>query len=326
MLNRRHFAAGLTLASLAKLVAKPAAAAADWPQRPVRIVYPYAAGSSGDATARLIAGRLSEALGQAFIVENHTGANGIIATELVARSPADGYMLLWAITPQIAISPVTMKLPYDPVKDFVPISAISSNKFALVVNSKVPVRTVAEFVNYVRAQSNGFAYAEGGMGSIGHLAMVLFLDRAGLKGTNVSYKGTEPALLDVVAGHLPAMFPLFGDALSQAQTGAIRLIAVSSEQRSPKAPDVPTIAESGFPGFEATSWWGLMAPAGTPQPIVDRIAAEVARTTKDPKIVEQFTNFGIDPLGSSPAEFAAMISADIDLWARAVKIAGLEMH
>jgi tripartite-type tricarboxylate transporter receptor subunit TctC len=307
------------------LVAFTGSARADgWPERPVRIIFPYAAGSTGDATARLIAQRLSDRLGQPFIVENRVGANGVIGAEAVARSAPDGYTLLWAVTPQITIAPIMTKVPYDPATDFVPISAVSTNRFALLVNAKVPVKTVSEFIEYVRDQRNRFTYAEGGAGSITHLSMVLFLSRAGLNGANVSYKGTGPALTDVVAGHLPAMFALFGDALSQAESGAIRLLAVSSEQRSAQAPDVPTIAESGFPGFKTTSWWGLMAPAGTPKPIVDRIAAEVGKATKDPKVVEQLTIFGVDPVGNSPAQFAAMIAADTKLWAEALKVAGLQ--
>jgi tripartite-type tricarboxylate transporter receptor subunit TctC len=307
------------------LVAFTGSARADgWPERPVRIIFPYAAGSTGDATARLIAHRLSDRLGQPFIVENRVGANGVIGAEAVARSAPDGYTLLWAVTPQITIAPIMTKVPYDPATDFVPISAVSTNRFALLVNAKVPVKTVSEFIEYVRDQRNRFTYAEGGAGSITHLSMVLFLSRAGLNGANVSYKGTGPALTDVVAGHLPAMFALFGDALSQAESGAIRLLAVSSEQRSAQAPDVPTIAESGFPGFKTTSWWGLMAPAGTPKPIVDRIAAEVGKATKDPKVVEQLTIFGVDPVGNSPAQFAAMIAADTKLWAEALKVAGLQ--
>jgi tripartite-type tricarboxylate transporter receptor subunit TctC len=310
---------------MAALVAFTGSASADgWPERPVRIIFPYAAGSTGDATARLIAHRLSDRLGQPFIVENRVGANGVIGAEAVARSAPDGYTLLWAVTPQITISPIMTKVPYDPATDFVPISAVSTNRFALLVNAKVPVKTVSEFIEYVRDQRKRFTYAEGGAGSITHLSMVLFLSRAGLNGTNVSYKGTGPALTDVVAGHLPAMFALFGDALSQAESGAIRLLAVSSEQRSTQAPDVPTIAESGFPGFKTTSWWGLMAPAGTPKPIVDRIAAEVGNATKDPKLVEQLTTFGVDPVGNSPAQFSAMIAADTKLWAEALKVAGLQ--
>jgi tripartite-type tricarboxylate transporter receptor subunit TctC len=301
-----------------------APAAAGWPDRPVRIIFPYAAGSTGDTTARLIAQRLSDALGQPFVVENRLGANGVIGSEAVARSAPDGYTLLWAITPQMAISPVMTKVPYDPLKDFAPISAVSTNRFALVVNPKVPAKTVAEFVDYVRAQPQGFTYAEGGAGSITHLSMVLFLNQAGLKGINVSYKGTAPALTDVIAGHLPAMFALFGDAFAQTGSGAVRMLAVSSEQRSAEAPNVPTIAESGFPGFSTTSWWGLMAPAGTPKPILNRIAAEVRATVKDPKIVAQLTKFGVDPIGSTPDEFGAMIAADVNLWAAAVKLAGLQ--
>jgi len=318
MFSRRRFIAIAALIAFAG-----SAAAGEWPEKPVRIIYPYAAGSTGDATARLIARRLSDGFGQPFIVENRVGANGVIGTDAVARSAPDGYTLLWGATPQIAISPAMTKVPYDASADFVPITAVSTNRFALLVNAKVPVKTVAEFIEYVRAQPKGFTYAEGGAGSISHLAMVLFLNRANLKGTNVSYKGSQPALTDVVAGHLPAMFALFGDALAQAQNGAIRLLAVSSEQRSAQAPDVPTIAESGFPGFKTTSWWGLMAPARTPKVIVDRIAAEVSKTIKDPKIVEQLTAFGVDPLGSGPAEFADMVHADIELWAQAVEFAGL---
>ncbi|MEA2995402.1 MAG: hypothetical protein QOG74_951, partial [Alphaproteobacteria bacterium] len=319
MLSRRTLVASIALMPFVE-----PAAAVDWPQRPVRIIFPYAAGSTGDATARLFARWLGDALGQPFIVENRVAANGIVGTEAVARSAPDGYTLLWAVTPQIAISPAMAKVPYDPIKDFVPISAISTNRFALIVNAKMPVQTVAEFVDYVRARPNDFAYAEGGAGSISHLAMVLFLTRAGLTATNVSYKGTAPALTDVVAGHLPAMFSLFGDGLSQMESGFVRMLAVSSAQRSAQAPNVPTIAEAGFPGFAITSWWGLLAPAGTPKPIVDRIAVEIAQATKDPTIVKQLTNFGVDPVGSSPADFAAMISSDIALWANAVRLAGLQ--
>ena len=322
MLSRRDFVRSLTLAPFVG-ADSGAAATADWPQQPVRIIYPYAAGSANDITTRLIASCLSDTFGQPFIVENRTGANGIIASEAVARSQGDGYTLLCALTPQIAISPVMTKVSYDAIRDFVPISEISAYTFALVVNAKIPVKTVGDFVDYVRTRSNGFAYATT-TGSVGHLAMALFLDRAQLRGTNVSYKGNQPALLDVVAGHLPAMFSLFGDALSQAQSGAIRLLAVSSERRSVQAPDIPTIAESGFPGFRVTSWSGLMAPKGTPQSVVDRIAARVGLATKDPQIKAQFLKLGIEPVGSNPTEFAETISADIKQWAKAVQIAGLQ--
>jgi tripartite-type tricarboxylate transporter receptor subunit TctC len=313
------------LAALAAFLAMTVPAnAGTWPEKPVKIIYPYAAGSTGDATARLIAHRLGEKLGQPFIVENRVGANGVIASEAVARSAPDGHTLLWAMTPQIAISPAMTKVPYDPVTDFVPISAVSINKFALVVNAKVPARTVTEFVDYVRSQPLGLTYAEGGAGSVSHLAMVLFLNRLGVKGTNVTYKGNELALTDVIAGHLPAMFALLGDALSQSEGRAIRTLAVSSMHRSAIAPSVPSIAESGFPGFNAGSWWGLIGPAKLPTSIVDRIASEVAQAMRDSSIVEQLTRFGVDPVGNTPAQFSAMIADDITLWSEAVRLAGFQ--
>lgn len=321
MLNRRHLLASLACAPLAGSP-HTATAATGWPQRSVRILFPYAPGSAY-AIAQLVAGRLSEAVGGALVVEAKPGANGIIAAETVARSPADGYTLLFAITPQIAIAPAMARVSYDPVKDFAPIGTVSSNRFALVVNPKVPATTLAEFIGYVRAQQQGFTYAEGGVGSITHLAMVLLLDRAGLSGTNVSYKSSELALRDVTAGHLPAMFAVFSDAAPHVQSGEVRMIAVSSAQRSPLATGVPTVAELGFPGYSATSWWGLMAPARTPQPIVERISAELARLTKDPAIVARMTSLGIDPLRTTPAEFSELILADVALWSHAVKVAGL---
>ena len=245
-----------SFAALAILGQMGAANAQQWPQKPVRIIYPYAAGSVGDATARLLAQNLSQAFGQPFIVENRLGANGSLAAEAVARAPADGHTLLWAITPQIAINPAMTKVSYDPVKDLAPISTVNTNAFVLIVNPRIPVKTVGDLIDYVRGQSKELAYAEGGTGSIGHLSMALFLNRAGIRMTSVSYKGNEPALTDVIAGHLPIMFSLLGDALPHAAAGTVRLLAVSSEHRSLQAPDVPTIAESGFPGFKTGSWMG----------------------------------------------------------------------
>jgi tripartite-type tricarboxylate transporter receptor subunit TctC len=321
MLTRRCFVTSISTIPLLR-----PAYGADWPPKAVKIIFPYAPGSSGDAMARLLAQRLSEVFERPFIVENRVGANGVIGADAVARSPADGATLLWAITPQIAISPAMAKVPYDPVRDFAPVSAVCTNSFALLVNPTLPVRTVAEFVEYVRARSGRLAYAEGGVGSIGHLAMALFLQRAGLSMTNVTYKGNQPALTDVIAGHVPCMFSLLGDALPQHQNGTIRLIAVGSDLRSPKIPDVPTIGESGFPGFKAVSWYGLMAPANTPKSIVDRLASATAHAVRDPKFVESLSVYTVEPLGNSPQQFAGLIAADIAFWNEAVKVAGLELR
>jgi tripartite-type tricarboxylate transporter receptor subunit TctC len=295
-----------------------------WPQRPVHLIAPYAAGGNSDGIARLIAQRLGDAFGQTFVVENRLGANGAIATEAVARSPADGYTLLWAATPPLTINPALTKVNYDPVKDFAPISAVATNAFVLVVNKDFPPKSVAEFIAYVRAQPTKLAYAEGSAGSLTHLAMALFLKRAGLQMTNVSYRGNAPALTDVVAGHLPTMFSNVSDAMPQAAAGSIRLLAVSSKARAPQLPDVPTIAESGFPDFNVLTWNGLMAPAGTPHDIVDKIAAEVGRAVKDPQFAARLDQYGADPLGNTPAEFSAMVAADTALWADTIQSLGLK--
>jgi tripartite-type tricarboxylate transporter receptor subunit TctC len=295
-----------------------------WPEKPVKIIVPFAAGGNTDGIARTIAQRLGETFGQQFVVENRTGAGGTIAAEVVARSPADGYTLLMAALPIIAIVPAMSKTRYDPMNDFAPISNVATNPFVLAVHKDVPVKTLAEFVAYVRAQPQKLSYASAGIGSLNHLSMALFLKLADLEMIHVTYKGNAPALSDVVAGHVPAIFTNLSDALPQAAGGTIRLLAISSEQRVPQLSDVPTVSESGYPTFKTLTWNGLMAPAGTPKPIIDRIATEVRRAVKDPKLVERFASYGVDAVGSSSEQFAATIAADITLWAEAVKIAGVK--
>ncbi len=315
----------LTFASLAVLavVAAPPADAQSWPEKPVRILAPYAPGGNSDGVARIVAQRLGDKFGQSFIVENRMGANGALAAEVVARSSPDGYTLLWAVTPPIAIAPAMRKQAYDPVKDFAPISAVATNAFVLLVNKDFPPRSLAEFISYVRAQPVKMAYAEGSAGSLTHLAMALFLKRAGLDMTNVSYRGNAPALTDVIAGRLPVMFSNVSDAIPFAESGAVRLLAVSSDKRVAQIPDVPTMAESGFPGFNVITWNGLVAPAGTSPAIVDAIAGEIARSLKDKDFLAHLQRYGVDPLGNTPAEFAALIRSDVAQWAEAVKSAGL---
>jgi tripartite-type tricarboxylate transporter receptor subunit TctC len=316
----------VSIAALVVLGLVGPAKSQQWPKKPVKIVVPYAAGGGSDTIARIFARRFSVVFGNLFYVENRVGANGTIAAEEVARSHPDGYTLFMAVMPQVAIAPAMMKVQYDPVKDFVPISAVIANTFVLVVNQKIPVKTVAEFVDYVRSQPTQLHYSSAGKGSATQLAMELFLKRAGLKMINVSYKGGSPALTAVIAGEVPAMFSVLSDSLPHAASGSIRLLAVSSEKRAPQVPDVATFNESGFPGYKAMSWNGLMAPAGTPKEIVDRIAAEVGHVMKDPKFVQRLKNFGADPLGGGPEEFKAMISADIALWGEALEIAGVKLH
>lgn len=322
MRTQKVFLASLVV--VAAVVAGAPAWSQIWPQKPVRIVVPFAPGGNTDGIARLIAQPLGETFGQLFVVENRPGAAGAIAAEAVARAPTDGQTLLMGTPSQIAIIPAMTKTPYDPVKDLAPISVVGTNPYVLVVHAGLPVRTLAELAAYARRQPDKLAYAAPVFGGLSHLSMLLFLKRAGLEMTPVSYKGGAAPLADVVAGHVPIYFATLSEAVSQARGGAIRLLAVSSENRVPQIADVPTFAESGFPGFKVLTWNGLMAPAGVPKETIDRIAKEVSRAVKDAKFAERLAAFGIDPLGNTPVEFAAMIAADIAMWSEAIKIAGVQ--
>jgi tripartite-type tricarboxylate transporter receptor subunit TctC len=295
-----------------------------WPQRPVRIVVPFAPGGNTDGIARIVGQRLGDAFGQQFIVENRPGAGGALAAEAVARSPADGYTLFLTSVSVLAVLPAMTKTSYDPVRDFAPISNIGTNPNVLITHLGFPPRTLSEFVEYVRARPQKLSYAASVFGSLAHLSMALFLKRAGLEMVPVIYKGGTAPLTDVIAGHVPTYFAPLSDVLPHKTAGAVRLLAVSSEHRAPQIPDVPTLSESGFPDFNTQTWNGLLTPAGTPKEIVDRMAQEIGRATKDPKLVERLAGFGVEPLGNSPDEFAAQIAADIVLWAEAVKIAGVQ--
>ncbi len=243
----------------------------------MKLVVPFAAGGNIDVMGRLAAARLSEALGQQFIVENRVGGNGSIAAQEVARAAPDGYTLLWAPTSVIATFPAITKVNYDPVTSFAPVSLFAVAPQVLVSNPKFPPKDVAEFVAYVKAQKDKLAYAGGGgPGSSSNLIMAIFLKRAGLEMTNVTYRGTAPAMSDLIAGHIPTMFVPISEALPQGRANLIRMLAVSSRTRSLEAPEVPTLAEQGFADFHMVSWTGLMAPAKTPKEIVERMSAELA--------------------------------------------------
>lgn len=298
------------------------AVADTWPQRPVTIVVPFAAGGNTDGIARMIGQRLTEALGQPFVVENKGGAAGALAAEIVARAKPDGYTMFVTAVSVLTIVPKMTKVKYDPIKDFAPISNIATNPFVLVVNKDLPVKNVADFVAYVKAHKDT-PYASAGQGSLAHLAMALFLNQAGIDMVHVPYKGNAPALADVIAGHVPAMFSNLSDTLPQATAGKIRLIAVSGDKRAVQIPDVPTVAESGYPKYKALTWNGLVAPAGTPKEIVDKVAKVVEQAAKDPAFAAKLASYGVDPLGNTPDEFSKMIAADIVTWADALKAAGI---
>ncbi len=318
---RRFVGAFVAIAAIA--AAQPGLSES-WPQRPVKIVVPFAAGGNTDGIARIVAQRLGETLGESFVVENRPGAGGALATEAVARAPADGYTLIMASPAQMAIVPAMMKTLYDPLRDFAPISVVGTNPYVLVVHPSLPVHTLAEFIDYVRARPNQLSHAIAGPGGVGHLAMGLFLKRAGLDLIPVMYRGGGIApQADVIAGHVPIFMTNLSVALPYVASGTVRPLAVLSENRASQLPDVPTFIESGFPGLKLVAWNGLLASADTPRDIIERLAREIRDALKDRQFVERLEAFGVTPVGNTPEQFAEMLKDDMPIWAEAVKVAGV---
>jgi tripartite-type tricarboxylate transporter receptor subunit TctC len=300
------------------------ALAQQWPQKPIKVVVPFPPGGVTDAIARITADWLTPRLGQPVVAENRPGASGAIAAELVARADADGYTLFSAATPQLAIVPHVQKISYDPLKDFAPISIVGTNPFALGFNANLPPASLTELVAYSKERPGQLSYASPGSGSVGHLTMALFLARAGLKMEAVLYKGGGPAIADVVAGHVPCYFGNLNEIIPHAGSGRLKVFAVSSERRAPQLPQVPTVAEQGYPGFRTVTWNGYVAPAGTPRPVVERIAREIAAACKDAAFVERLAKIGVDPTCSTPEDFAKAIGDDLHTWKEAVQAAGIK--
>ena len=297
------------------------ALAQQWPQKPIKVIVPFPPGGVTDSLARITADWLAPRLGQPVVAENRPGASGAIAAELVARADADGYTLFSAATPQLAIVPHVQKVSYDPLKDFAPISIVGTNPFALGCNDKLPVKTLAELVSYAKQRPGQLSFASPGAGSVGHLTMALFLARAGLKMEAVLYKGGGPAMADMVAGHVPCYFGNLNEIIPHAGSGRIRVLAVSGERRAPQLPQVPTVAEQGYPGFRTLTWNGYVAPGATPRDIVERIAREIAAGCKDAAFVERLNKIGVDAVCSTPAEFSQAVREDLATWKEAVQAA-----
>jgi tripartite-type tricarboxylate transporter receptor subunit TctC len=306
------------------IAASTAAYTQDYPTRPMRLIVPTAPGGGTDISARLIAPKLSEYLGQQVIVENRAGGNTSVGVEFVAKSPPDGYTLLMGIS-SLAINPHTQsKVPYDPVKDFAPVSQVVVVPLILVSHPSLPTRSVKELVAFARTRPGQLNYGTGSVGSNPHLAMELFLSMTGLKVVHVPYRGQGPAMIDLVAGHLHLMMANLLTALPHVRNGRVRAYGVSSIKRSSVAPDIPTIAEAGVPGYEVVQWFGVLAPANTPRDIIARLHAATVRVLQDPTIKERFVSDGADTIGNTPEEFAAIIRADLKKWGKMVKDAGIK--
>jgi len=304
--------------------AGPAAAqATDYPNKPVRVLIGFPPGQATDTLGRAVAQKLQESWGQQFFVDNKPGASGSIATQLAMQSPPDGYTLLVSSSGVLAVNPhLFTKLAYDPVKDFVPVAGIGIVPLVLVTNNHFPATNVKELLTAAKAKPGTINYASSGIGITNHLVMSMFLSTSGVNMTHVPYKGGPPALTDLMGGQVQVMFETSVAALPLVKQGRLRALAVSSLERVSAAPDVPTVAEQGFPGFSGVPWISLMAPSGTPKPIVDKLHNEVVRILQAPAMRETFAAQGVLPMVMTQPELAAFIKAEIAKWGKAVKDSG----
>ena len=319
-------AAAIASAVVAGMLATQANSQDRYPSKPIRLVVPFPAGGSTDIIGRLVAQKLSDRLGQQVVVDNRGGAGGTIGTDNAAKSPADGYTLLLSTTSTLAVAPSAYsKLAYDPVRDFAPVALVAITPYLLVVNTDVKAKTLAEFVALAKSQPGKLNYASAGNGTTTHLAMEMLKDAAGIDVVHVPFKGNAPAELAVLGGEVQSLFGSMPAILQQTKAGKLRPLAVGSSGRSPALPDVPTAAESGYPGFEATLWLGVSAPAGTPKPILDRLESEVRAIVAMPDFRDGLARNGADPLLSTSAEFAKMIGDDLVRYSKAVKAANIKL-
>ena len=310
------------IAAAALTVSLPAAAA--YPDKPVRLVAPFVPGGPTDIIARVVAQRLSQAFGQTVVVDNRGGASGAIGCEIVARSAPDGYTLMIGSSGNLAVAPALFaKLPYDPLKDFQAITQTTSGPQVIVAHPSVAARNVTELLALARAKPGNLNYASGGAGTTTQLGMELFKSMGGVDILHVPYKGTGQALSDVLGGQVQLMMASLLPALPHLKSARLRGLAVTSAQRTPALADIPTVAESGLPGFETTSWHGMVMPAKTPQAISARVHAEMVKLLNLPEVKAQFLMQGMDTVGNSPAEFGAYIRAENEKWTRVVRALGL---
>ena len=314
-----------TLALLLAAVAT-GAGAQGYPNKPIRIVVPFPAGGATDILARAAAQKLTEAWGQPVLVDNRPGAGGNIGSELVARAAPDGYTLEMGTVGTHAINAsLYAKMPYDHVKDFAPVILVASVPNVLVVNPAVPVNSVQELIAYARANPGKLNFASSGSGTSIHLSGELFKVMAGVQMTHIPYKGSAPALQDLIAGQVQLMFDNLPPSLPQIKGGKLRALAVTSTARAPALPDVPTVAEAGLPGFEASSWFGILAPAGTPPEIIAKLNAEIAKWLASPEAREKMLALGANAAGGAPEDFAKHIAAETAKWQKVVKASGAKV-
>jgi len=295
-----------------------------YPSRPIRLIVPFPPGGSNDIVARMVATQLGERLGQQVVVDNRGGAGGVLGSDLAAKSPPDGYTLL-LISVAYAFGPALYKnLPYDPERAFAPVGILGSGAAALTVHPSLPVNTVQELIALAKAKPGALNYASAGVGSLQHLACALFMIQAGIDVVHVPYKGGGPAMADVIAGQAQIVMPSLIQVVPHIKSGRLRVLGTSGTRRSAVLPDVPTISESGVPGYEAHNWWGLLAPAGTPAPVVEKLHKDLTSVLSSRETEKRFETEGAEVVRMTPAEFGRFISAELVKWSRVAREVGIK--
>jgi len=308
------------------LIAPVAALGQGYPDKPIRVIVPVPAGGTPDVVARMVAPGLSNLLGQQLVMDNRGGAGGLIGAELAAKAIPDGYTLFFSSPGSLTILPHLQKhVAYDTLRDFLPISLVSIGPFLLITHPSVPAKTVKELVTLAKSEPGKLNYASAGNGAANHLAMELFKSMADINLTHVPYKGAPQAVTDLIGGNVNLMFNSIPPVMQHIKSGRLRLLGVSSAKRSPQLPDVPTISEAGVPGYESITWFGLLAPAKTPSPIVTRLHEALVKVVRTPEMKAQLELQGYDPVGSTPAEFATFIRAESAKYAKVVKLSGAKV-
>ena len=321
---RQRKLTGIVVLALAAAIAAGGALAQQFPTKPIRLIVPFAPGGATDYMARTIGQKMSESMGQAVVVENKPGANAILGTDLVAKSPPDGHTMFLCAFGHATNPYLVAKLPYDTVKDLAPVSLLVTGPLLLVAHPSVPATNLKELVAHLKANPGKLNYASGGIGSSQHFATELLISMTGTKMTHIAYKGTAPAYIDLLSGTTSLMFDNMLIALPQVKAGKLKAIAISTAQRSSQAPEVPTVAESGLPGFETGIWHGFLTTGGSPAPAIERLHREIVKALESPEVKSGFVSRGLNPVGSTPAEFDGFIRNEMAKWSKVIKEAGIK--
>jgi tripartite-type tricarboxylate transporter receptor subunit TctC len=304
-------------------IASASVLAQSYPDKPIRLVVPYTPGGATDIVARVVGQKLGESLGQQVVIDNRPGGGTLIGTDIVAKATPDGYTLLMCAATLGTNPSLYEKLPYDTLKDFAPVSLVAIVPNILVVHPSLPVKSVQQLIEYAKANPGKLSFASTGNGGSSHLAGELFKSMAGVDMVHVPYKGSAPAHTDVLGGRVPVMFD--SAMLPHIKAGKVRALAVTTLKRSPAAPELPTLAESGLPGYEAVAWFGVLAPAGVPKQIVNKLSSEIVRIVHMPDVQQRFDSLAAEPIGNTPDEFATYIKEDIEKWAKVIKAANIRL-